>query len=145
MIETSVLAVMGATRALGTKVGSLLDLAEWIERGVPKVAAERVRERLELTDRKLAQGPGVSSKTLQRLARSERGRLTPAQGDRLYRVARLVALAEGVFEDRARAREWLHLPQRGLGNRAPLGLMRTEAGARDVEHLLGRIEYCVFS
>jgi putative toxin-antitoxin system antitoxin component (TIGR02293 family) len=55
------------------------------------------------------------------------------------------ALAEEVLEDAGRAREWLHQPQRGLGNRIPLDLIRTEAGAREVEDLLGRIEYGVFS
>jgi putative toxin-antitoxin system antitoxin component (TIGR02293 family) len=145
MGEASVLSLMGGSRALGARVRTLLDLADLIERGVPRAAAERVRERLALTEREFAEGLGVSAKTLQRLARSEGGRLTPAQGDRLYRMARLVALAEDVFEDRARAREWLRQPQRGLGNRAPLALMRTEAGAREVEDLLGRIEYGVFS
>ena len=139
------LSVMGGSRALGTRVRTLLDLSDLIERGVPRAAAERVRERLELTEREFAEGLGVSTKTLQRLARSEHGRLTPAQGDRLYRMARMVALAEDVFEERAHAREWLRQPQRGLGNRVPLALMRTEAGAREVEDLLGRIEYGVFS
>ena len=145
MGEASVLSVMGGTRTLGARVRTLLDLADLIERGVPQAAAVRVRERLELTEREFAEGLGVSAKTLQRLARNEGGRLTPAQGDRLYRMARLVALAEEVFEDRARAREWLRQPQRGLGSRVPLALMRTEAGAREVEDLLGRIEYGVFS
>jgi putative toxin-antitoxin system antitoxin component (TIGR02293 family) len=71
--------------------------------------------------------------------------LTPVESDRLYRLARLAALAEEVFEDLDRAREWLRQHQRGLGDRAPLDLMRTEVGAREVEDLLGRIEYGVFS
>lgn len=145
MGETSVLSVMGGSKVLGARVRSLLDLAELIERGVPRLAAERVRDRLGLSESELAQGLGVSTKTLQRLARHGAGRLTPSQGDRLYRIARLFAMAEDVFEDRDRARVWLRQPQRGLGNRVPLALLRTEAGAREVEDLLGRIEYGVFS
>jgi putative toxin-antitoxin system antitoxin component (TIGR02293 family) len=145
MSEASVLSVMGGSRALGAKVRSALDLADLIERGVPRAAAERVRERLDLTEHEFAQVLGVSAKTLQRLGRDAHARLTPALGDRLYRMARLVAFAEEVFEDRARARDWLRQPQRGLGSRTPLALMRTEAGAREVEDLLGRIEYGVFS
>ena len=145
MGETSVLSVMGGTRVLGKRIRSLIDLAELIEKGLPQAAAQRVRERLRLTETELAQGLGVSAKTLQRLAGRENALLSPTQGDRLYRIARLVAMAEDVLENPDRAREWLREPQRGLGNRVPLALMRTEAGAREVEDLLGRIEYGVFS
>jgi putative toxin-antitoxin system antitoxin component (TIGR02293 family) len=145
MTETSVVAIMGGSRVLGKRVRTLIDLAELIQSGMPRSAAQHLRERLNLTESELAEGMGISTKTLQRIAKQPRARLTPAQGDRLYRLARLVALAEGVFEDAERAYQWLREPQRGLGNRVPLALMRTEAGAREVEDLLGRIEYGVFS
>jgi putative toxin-antitoxin system antitoxin component (TIGR02293 family) len=136
---------MGGSRALGKRVRTLIDLGELIESGVPRGAAQHLRERLNLTEGELAESLGVSAKTLQRLAKKPAGRLTSAQGDRLYRLARLMALAEEVFEDAQRAREWLREPQRGLGNRVPFALIRNEAGAREVEDLLGRIEYGVFS
>jgi putative toxin-antitoxin system antitoxin component (TIGR02293 family) len=120
-------------------------MADLIELGIPRAVAEHLQERLGLTDAELARALGVSAKTMQRLARRREARLTPAQGDRLYRLARLAAMAEGVFESLDRAREWLREPQRGLGDRAPLDVMRTEVGAREVEDLLGRIEFGVFS
>ncbi|TAK90866.1 MAG: DUF2384 domain-containing protein [Verrucomicrobia bacterium] len=36
-------------------------------------------------------------------------------------------------------------PQFGLGGTAPLVYARTETGAQEVENLLGRIEYGVYS
>jgi uncharacterized protein (DUF2384 family) len=36
-------------------------------------------------------------------------------------------------------------PQPGLGNVAPIEFAKTELGAREVENLLGRIEYSVYS
>jgi putative toxin-antitoxin system antitoxin component (TIGR02293 family) len=120
-------------------------MAEAIEGGLPRAAAQRLRQHLGLTERELAESLGISAKTLQRQSRQRDARLTPAQGDRLYRLARLAAFAEEVFEDPERARRWLREPQRGLGNRVPLDLLRTEAGAREVEDLLGRIEYGVYS
>jgi putative toxin-antitoxin system antitoxin component (TIGR02293 family) len=54
-------------------------------------------------------------------------------------------LAEEVIEDREQAREWLRSPQVGLDNRVPFVLMETEAGAREVEDLLLRIEHGVLS
>ncbi len=145
MTAPSVVSVMGGHRALGRRVRTPLEMAELIELGIPQIVARHLRERLELTDIEFARSLGVSAKTIQRLARRRAARLTPAQSDRLYRLARLAALAEGVFEDLDRAREWLREPQRGLGDRVPLEVMRTEVGAREVEDLLGRIEYGVFS
>jgi putative toxin-antitoxin system antitoxin component (TIGR02293 family) len=70
---------------------------------------------------------------------------SPSSSDRLYRLARIFALAEEVLEDREQAREWLRSPQVGLNNRVPFVLMETEAGAREVEDLLLRIEHGVLS
>jgi putative toxin-antitoxin system antitoxin component (TIGR02293 family) len=145
MATPSIVSMMGGHRSLGTRVRTTLDMAELIERGLPRSVAERLCERLGLTEAELARCLGVSAKTLQRLAGRRAARLTPVQSDRLYRLARLAAMAEGAFEDLGRAREWLREPQRGLGGRVPLEVMRTEVGAREVEDLLGRIEYGVFS
>ena len=145
MTDAAIVSLMGGSRVLGKRVRNLIDLGELIESGVPRGAAQHLQERLNLTERELAEGLGVSTKTLQRLAKQPGARLTPAQGDRLYRLARLVALAEEVFEDAGRAHQWLRQPQRGMGNRVPLAVMHSEAGSREVEDLLGRIEYGVFS
>jgi putative toxin-antitoxin system antitoxin component (TIGR02293 family) len=57
----------------------------------------------------------------------------------------LFALAEEVLESADAARDWLRERQVGLGNRIPLELMGTEAGSREVEDLLLRIEHSVLS
>ena len=145
MLEQHTIDVMGGPRNLGGVVRNQIELAERITQGLPRSAALAVRRRLGLTEAELAAGLGVSAKTLQRQAKEAAARLKPAQSDRLYRLARVAALAEEVLEDRARAHRWLREPQRGLGNRAPLDLIASEAGAREVEDLLGRIEYGVFS
>ncbi|MEN8260787.1 MAG: antitoxin Xre/MbcA/ParS toxin-binding domain-containing protein [Pseudomonadota bacterium] len=145
MLEQDTLDVLGGVRTLGRHVHSQLDLAELIMLGLPRKAALAVRARLKLSEKELAFSLGVSPRTLQRQAKAEIERLNPAQGDRLYRLARIVAFAEEVFEDRERAHRWLREPQRGLGNRVPLDLLQSEVGAREVEDLLGRIEFGVFS
>lgn len=145
MFEQHTIEVMGGTRNLGGAVRNQIDLAERIAEGLPRSAALAVRRRLGLTEEELAAGLGVSTKTLQRQAKDAASRLKPAQSDRLYRLARIAALAEEILEDRGRAHRWLREPQRGLANRVPLGLLSSDAGAREVEDLLGRIEYGVFS
>ena len=56
-----------------------------------------------------------------------------------------MALATSVFEDKAAARGWLTSPQIGLKGKEPLDLASSEAGAREVEDLLGRIEHGVLA
>ncbi|MBK6401126.1 MAG: DUF2384 domain-containing protein [Rhodocyclaceae bacterium] len=145
MGDMSVVKILGGQRLLGRRVMNPLDLADVVEAGLPRQAADRLQQRLDWSEGELAKGLGVSGKTLQRIGKDTDARLTPAQSDRLFRLARIVGFAEEVFEDSERAHRWLKEPQRGLGNRTPLSLLGTEAGAREVEDLLGRIEYGVFS
>ena len=53
--------------------------------------------------------------------------------------------AVDVLEDRNLARKWFKEPVRALNGRTPLEFSDTELGAQEVEDLLGRIEYGVFS
>jgi putative toxin-antitoxin system antitoxin component (TIGR02293 family) len=59
----------------------------------------------------------------------------------LYRLARLVAIANQYLGGSERARRWLRRPNRALGGLAPLAAIDTELGARQVENILGRIAY----
>ena len=43
------------------------------------------------------------------------------------------------------AREWLSEPSPELGGRTPFEFSKTEIGSRDVEDLIGRLGYGVFS
>ena len=87
--------------------------------------------------------PSSSKATLHR--RKAGGRLGRAESDRVARFARLMGKAVEVMESEENARQWLTLPQIGLGGATPLDYARTEVGAREVEDLLGRIEYGVYS
>ena len=86
----------------------------------------------------------IPPRTLDR--RRERGRLEPAESDRILRVSRVFAAAIELFEgDAIAARRWLLQKQKALGEKRPLDLLRTELGAREVEALIGRLEHGVFS
>jgi putative toxin-antitoxin system antitoxin component (TIGR02293 family) len=63
----------------------------------------------------------------------------------VVRFARLMGKAVTVLESEDNARQWLTSPQFGLGGAVPLDYADTEVGAREVEDLLGRIEYGVYS
>jgi putative toxin-antitoxin system antitoxin component (TIGR02293 family) len=56
-----------------------------------------------------------------------------------------MAKAREVFEDASAAADWLTEPLRALGGHTPVELCATDAGAREVEQTLSRIEHGVFS
>ena len=78
-------------------------------------------------------------------ARGTRERLDSVTSDRLFRTARIVALAGTVLESSERGIAWLGRGQIGLGGKIPFALMTTEAGSEQVEQLLLRIEHGVYS
>ncbi len=123
-----------------------MDAAETVERiraGLPILEFEALQTLLGLNAEELAQHLGISRSTLVR--RRKVGRLDMLESDRMLRFARLYARALEVLEDEAAARDWLKTPARALNFAAPLSFAETEAGAREVENLLGRIEHGVFS
>lgn len=69
------------------------------------------------------------------------GRLTAEQSDRLVRILRVIEQAEQAFGDAGKARIWLRRPSTALAGHAPLDLLDTDIGTRQVESLLGRIEH----
>lgn len=135
---------LGGPKALGTSPKTALDWEEVIHRGVPVRSAEALKSSIAVSDVMFAQLLGISEKTLSR-ARSGRARLDPVASDRLFRVARIVALAIEVLENEPAAFHWLKRAQIGLGGRIPLALLTTEVGRDQVEKLLLRIEHSVYT
>jgi putative toxin-antitoxin system antitoxin component (TIGR02293 family) len=107
--------------------------------GLPFAEVEVLREALGISLDRLAPVLGVSKATLHR--RKVEGHLTPLESDRVVRYARLLGMAIEVFGSQEASREWFATPQYGLGMTTPLDYAETEAGSREVENLLGRIEY----
>jgi len=129
---------------LKINVTSYSDCDQLIREGIPWESVSEVKKSLKLKDEEVARILDMSERTLSRLRRSKK-RLSASAGDRLYRLIRIFSLAREVFEDDKAARDWLQQPQVGLGGRIPLDFIRTEAGAREVEDLLGRMEYGIIS
>jgi len=142
---TQVLAqVLGGRKTFGTRAPrSSTDWHGLIQKGVPTRAAFLMKDLLGLRHEELAKLLGLSARSLTRLASARV--LDPVVGDRLYRLARIYALASDALEDEAAAVRWLRSPQRALGGGIPLDLAATDAGAREVEQLLGRLEHGVFT
>jgi len=115
-----------------------------LQEGLPFRELEELQTRLSVVSERLAPMLGISKATFHRLKGDDR-RLSSAVSDRVVRYARLLGLALKVFGNLADAKCWLNSPQFGLGGAVPLDYAKTEIGAREVENLLGRIEYGVYS
>jgi len=118
-------------------------LIEALRVGLPVQELIDLGTSLKVPMEKLVPRLGMSKATLHR--RKAAGRLDPAESDRVVRYARLMGKAVEVLESADNARQWLTSPQFGLGGAVPLDYADTEVGAREVEDLLGRIEYGVYS
>jgi putative toxin-antitoxin system antitoxin component (TIGR02293 family) len=64
---------------------------------------------------------------------------------RLYRITIAYEHAADVFEDSDIAWDWLQSPNGSLEWKIPLELLETDEGAQQVETILGRIDYGVYS
>jgi putative toxin-antitoxin system antitoxin component (TIGR02293 family) len=79
---------------------------------------------------------GISQRTLERRTGK---RLRPDQSDRLVRIARMIDFAEESIGTRAQALLWLTVPNQALHGALPIEELDTDAGAKRVETVLGRL------
>src|SRR6266516_5448266 len=114
-----------------------------IQKGLPFSDLKALQDSIDMPFEQLAAKLALSRSTLQR--RKANGRLSPDESDKVMRFARLLEHATDVFGDIEKARVWLKHPQYGLGGAVPLDYAETEIGAREVDNLLGRIDYGVYS
>jgi putative toxin-antitoxin system antitoxin component (TIGR02293 family) len=130
---------LGGRRALGRTLSSDRELRDAIREGFPAAVVAELMRTSGLTLKELAEALDLSPRSLQRRRRS--GRLARYESDRLYRLARIVALANEYLGEHERAIRWLKQPNHALGGAAPVAAIDTELGARQVENVLGRIAY----
>lgn len=135
----AVIEELGGRQTLGRTLATEHDMREAIRQGFPPAVVEELMRASGLTLRELATALDLSPRSLQRRRRS--GRLARYESDRLYRLARIIVLADEFLGDHERAVRWLKHPNRALGGIAPVAALDTELGARQVENILGRIAY----
>lgn len=124
-------------RILGLKptVRSVADIAEAVESGLPKQSLERVVERSGI------EGPGrlkLMYRVVPAATYKRRLRLKLVESEKTERLARVIALAEMLWDDEAEARRFLSTPHPELGRKKPIEAALTELGARQVEDIVNR-------
>jgi len=136
------------TATLERKTGSAkakhpTELIRQIQKGLPFSDLKVLQGSIDMPFEQLAAKLSISRSTLQR--RRAAGRLSPDESDKVLRFSRLLRQAADLFGDIDKGRAWLKHPQYGLGGAVPLDYAETEIGAREVENLLGRMKYGVYS
>jgi putative toxin-antitoxin system antitoxin component (TIGR02293 family) len=112
--------------------------------GFPVTVLEKLADELSAPQKVVLLAVGIAPATLKR--RREAGHLNKAESDRVYRIVSIYQQAIQLFEGNAQAaREWLEQPEKALGGRTPLDYLETEAGAKEVEDLIGRLEHGVIT
>lgn len=129
---------LGGQTVLGTVVRSQADLASAVRNRLPLDALKGLRQ------------AGLSEQEIERFVIPQRTRrhradknqpLTVDESDRAVRLLRIQTLAEATFGDEGKAGRWLRRPLTELHGEPPLAIAQTEAGARVIETILGKIAW----
>ena len=135
----AVMKELGGAVVLGRSIATAEDMSSAIREGFSHDVVTAFLQSSGLTLQEVASSLDLSLRSLQR--RRQEGRLARFESDRLYRLARLMALAEYYLGDHRLARDWFKRANHALGGAVPLNLVDTELGAREVEAVLGRAGY----
>jgi len=124
-------------RILGLRpsVRSIAGVAEAVESGLLKQSLERVVERAGI------EGPArlkLMHRVVPAATYKRRHRLKLVESERTERLARVIALAEMLWDDEVEAKRFLATPHPELGRKKPIEAALTELGARQVEDVVMR-------
>jgi putative toxin-antitoxin system antitoxin component (TIGR02293 family) len=118
---------------------SSLDVADRLEKGLPVSALERLAKVVAPGD------PSFKYRIVPRATLARRkavGRLSPAESEKVARVARVWAFAKEVWKTDDATREFLGGPHMYLRDRTGLDVaLGSEIGAQRVEQIIGAIKY----
>ncbi len=144
VVRQKTFATYSVQKLLGLKTVDNFRLSRQVESGFGFDTFERLSKSTGLSMDKLRLAIRISPRTMTR--RKIEKRLSPQESDRLVSVSRLLAQAFELFEgNKPSAIRWFISPKRAFGGLSPLEMASTEVGSREVENLIGRLEYGVYS
>jgi putative toxin-antitoxin system antitoxin component (TIGR02293 family) len=129
---------LGGQSVLGAVIRSQADLALAVRNRLP-LAALRGLSQAGLTEQEIEKF--VIPQRTRRHRADKKQPLTVDESDRAVRLMRVQSLAEETFADPNKANLWLRRPLMELGGETQLVVAQTEAGARVIETILGKIAW----
>jgi putative toxin-antitoxin system antitoxin component (TIGR02293 family) len=140
MLHTEALVeALGGKKVFKRRIVNVDQLRETVKAGLPYASLEALIGKFGLAREEAAAALHLPQRTIAR--RKKEQKLQADESDRLLRLARVGAQAVATLGSEEKAVQWLRRPNRALGNRAPLDLIDSDIGTRQVEEVLGRIEH----
>ena len=140
MLHTEALVeALGGKKVFKRRIVNVDQLRETVKAGLPYASLEALIGKFGLAREEAAAALHLPQRTIAR--RKKEQKLQADESDRLLRLARVGAQAAVTLGRDEKAVQWLRRRNRALGNRAPLDLIDSDIGTRQVEEVLGRIEH----
>jgi len=122
----------------------LLEVLPLVRHGLPAAMFEQVAATLGFSSTALAAKLGIARRTVTR-KRGSGAPLSSETSEKLLRVARIRNLGRLLFSTDVAVSQWMSKTDTALGNMAPIDLLDTDLGAREVENLLHSLAYGQFA
>jgi putative toxin-antitoxin system antitoxin component (TIGR02293 family) len=116
---------------------------EMSRQGITKRELEAVKELTALNYEKIAKVLSVTRATL--INKKKDQKFNTPVSERIVGLADLYAYGIKVFGDSESFNEWMNYSNRALGGKTPLEMIDNQYGREEVKHVIGRIEYGVYS
>jgi putative toxin-antitoxin system antitoxin component (TIGR02293 family) len=122
---------------------SRFDKIDAIKNGITKEQLEALKDQSGLDYDTLASILNVAKATLHNKKGKEK--FDQYISERIFLLADLYSYGYEAFESREQFNQWMKTPNRSIGGVTPLSILDTLYGLEEVKHLIGRIEYGIFS
>ena len=114
-----------------------------IKEGISKEELENLKEQTGLDYDTIAKVLSVAKATLHN--KKGKAKFDMSTSERLLLLADIYSYGYQVFENKEGFNQWMKQTNTALGGVTPLQLLDTLYGMEEVKHLIGRIEYGVYS
>jgi|SRR5690554_3741960 putative toxin-antitoxin system antitoxin component (TIGR02293 family) len=114
-----------------------------IKRGISKSYLEKLKQTAGLDYDSLASALSVTRATL--INKKGEDTFSHQISERIVAFADLYSYGFEVFDDKSNFNDWMFSPNQALGGLVPFSIIDNQYGRDEVRHLLGRIEYGVYS
>lgn len=141
--KNAIMAILAAEGRKPEHILTPIEKIETIRKGVSRNHLEQLKEKTGLDYDTLAKIFSVAKATLFNKKGEEK--FNTSLGEKIFALADLYSYGYSVFEDKPNFNRWIEAPNKALGGEAPIRLLDTLYGVEEVKHLVGRIEYGVYS
>jgi putative toxin-antitoxin system antitoxin component (TIGR02293 family) len=143
---TEVVELLGGKSVVEGKLETESDVLRLITSGLPHVVLERLLSNMpQLAPCSWLQGLAPECAASEANEGERMHRFSPEQSRKIWHFAVLAIQATHVFGSRDEAIRWFGVPALALGGQCPIGLLLTDSGASQVEDLLIRLQYGVYT